>query len=333
MTLGDTGIQVSPIGLGLAALGRPGYINLGHGQDLAAGREVDSMRAHCHAMLDRAWAAGVRYFDAARSYGLAEDFLGSWLRASGYRPAVGSKWGYTYTAAWRVDADVHEVKDHGAAVLERQWQETGERLGPWLRLYQIHSATLDSGVLDDAAVLSRLAFLKAGGTAVGLSLSGPRQQETLRRALAVRVDGIRLFDTVQATWNLLEPSAGPALSEASAAGLGVIVKEAVANGRLTERGLEAARLRSAPRGFAERAQLLRREAERLDAGVDALALAGALPQPWATLVLSGAGTASQLDANLAALDVAWDAAAADALRPVAESAEDYWRHRGTLAWN
>jgi aryl-alcohol dehydrogenase-like predicted oxidoreductase len=34
--LGSTGLAVSPIGLGLAALGRPGYITLGHGSDLAA---------------------------------------------------------------------------------------------------------------------------------------------------------------------------------------------------------------------------------------------------------------------------------------------------------
>ena len=34
-------------------------------------------------VLDAAYGAGVRYFDAARSYGRAEQFLGSWLRARG----------------------------------------------------------------------------------------------------------------------------------------------------------------------------------------------------------------------------------------------------------
>ncbi|MFW6021391.1 MAG: aldo/keto reductase, partial [Guyparkeria sp.] len=107
------------IGLGLAALGRPGYINLGHGQDMPDGRDVEAMRAHCHAMLDAAWQLGVRYVDAARSYGRAEDFLGDWLagRPEGKRPTVGSKWGYTYTAGWRVEADVHEVKEHSREVL------------------------------------------------------------------------------------------------------------------------------------------------------------------------------------------------------------------------
>lgn len=48
------------MGLGLAALGRPGYINLGHGGDLARGKSVDDMRQHCWDVLDAAWAAGVR---------------------------------------------------------------------------------------------------------------------------------------------------------------------------------------------------------------------------------------------------------------------------------
>jgi aryl-alcohol dehydrogenase-like predicted oxidoreductase len=108
-----TGPQNTPrLGLGLAALGRPGYINLGHGGDLtspstsagggsgssasSSGRDVEGMRQHCWQMLDEAWALGVRYFDAARSYGRAEEFLAGWLQARGIAPdavVVGSKWG------------------------------------------------------------------------------------------------------------------------------------------------------------------------------------------------------------------------------------------------
>ena len=85
------------LGLGLAALGRPGYVNLGHGTDLPD-KAAGTIRAHTWDMLDLAWTAGLRYFDAARSYGRAEEFLGGWLRARGHAPATltgGSKWGYT----------------------------------------------------------------------------------------------------------------------------------------------------------------------------------------------------------------------------------------------
>jgi aryl-alcohol dehydrogenase-like predicted oxidoreductase len=62
---------VTELGLGLAALGRPGYINVGHGADLPS-TELEAMEAHAHRVLDAAYDGGVRYFDAARSYGRAE---------------------------------------------------------------------------------------------------------------------------------------------------------------------------------------------------------------------------------------------------------------------
>ena len=71
---------MSSLGLGLAALGRPGYLNLGHGEDLGADRSVAALRARAHLVLDAAYAHGVRHFDVARSYGRGEEFLGEWLR-------------------------------------------------------------------------------------------------------------------------------------------------------------------------------------------------------------------------------------------------------------
>src|SRR5439155_11224786 len=146
----------------------------------------------------------VRYFDAARSYGDGERFLAEWLRARGVAPAevtVSSKWGYVYTAGWRVQAEKHEVKEHSLAVLRREADGSRDLLGEYLRLYQIHSATLDSGVLDNAEVLAELLRLRRRGWRIGLSLSGPKQADTLRKAMAVRAEGGRLFDAVQATWN------------------------------------------------------------------------------------------------------------------------------------
>jgi aryl-alcohol dehydrogenase-like predicted oxidoreductase len=313
--LGKTNLQVSRIGLGLAALGRPGYINVGHSGDVGAHKDVAALRARAHDVLDAAHAAGVRYFDAARSYGRAEEFLGSWLDERGLGPpevSVGSKWGYTYTADWRVDADVHEVKDLSIETLRRQEAETRSHLDGALGLYQIHSATLDSGVLDDRAVLDELARLRAGGLYIGLSATGPRQGDTIMRAL--EAGG---FDAVQATWNLMEPSAGPALAAAHAAGLGVIVKEAVANGRLTERG---------------DAGVLLAAARELGASADALALARVLAQPWVDVVLSGASTVAQVRSNLSALEVSMPDDVVERLGTLAEPGEAYWEQRSELPW-
>ncbi|MFP2908103.1 aldo/keto reductase [Pyxidicoccus sp. 3LFB2] len=323
-TLGVSGPAVSSLGLGLAALGRPGYITLGHGRDFGGERTVEAMERQAHAVLDAAYDAGLRYFDAARSYGRAEAFLASWLAARNLRRGdvtVGSKWGYTYTADWQVQAEHHEVKDHSLPTFQRQLEESRALLGPHLALYQVHSATFESGVLEDSAVLSALARLREDGVVVGLSLSGASQADVLRRALEVRVDGAAVFSCVQATWNLLERSAGPALAEAHAAGWGVIVKEAVANGRLTSRDTSP-ELRP-----------LRERASEQGVTPDALALAAVLAQPWVSVVLSGASTVEQLRDNVAARSVKWSAELDARLQGLVEAPRAYWAKRSALPWN
>ncbi|MEZ7006727.1 aldo/keto reductase [Streptomyces sp. AD55] len=310
----------SRLGLGLAAVGRPGYINLGRERDLPPERTVDALRARTHELLDAAYAQGVRYVDAARSYGRSEEFLAGWLAA---RPdtadvVVGSKWGYTYTADWSADAERHEVKDHSLAAYERQSAESEALLGDRLDLYQIHSVTPDSPALTDRELHARLAEAAGRGHTVGFSTSGPDQAGAIRAALAVRVDGEPLFRAVQSTYNALETSAAPALAEAHEAGLTVIVKEGMANGRL-----------AGPETPAE----LRAVAEETGQGCDAVALALALRQPWAGVVLSGAATAVQLASNLHAAVVDLTDDQLTRLAGLAEDPRAYWERRGRLPWH
>lgn len=300
---GKTGLSATPIGFGLAAVGRPGYITLGREHDLGRDRSVEALEHRSHEVLTAAYDAGIRYFDAARSYGYAERFLASWLRMRGLEPhtvTVGSKWGYTYVGNWQVDARVHEVKDHSLPALQRQIRESRELLDGYLDLYQVHSATLESGILDDRAVLAELNRLRASGLIIGMSVSGPRQAEVIRKALTVEVDGVNPFQSVQATWNLLEPSAGPALAEAHAAGWGVIIKEALANGRLASR--------------------------------DQVAIAVALAKPWADVVLSGAVLPEQIASNVAALEAHLSEAEINELASLAEPPDEYWAERSKLPW-
>ena len=178
----------------------------------------------------------------------------------------------------------------------------------------MHSLTVDSGLFSDAPLLAALSRLRAEGVIIGLSTSGPHQAEAIRRALSVTVDRQPLFTAAEVTWNLLEPSVGPAAAEAAAAGWAVLVKEAVANGRLTAAGGPPASLTAlaAARGVTE----------------DAIALAAALAQPWASIVLSGAVTRAQLAQNLAALTVG-------PLPPLslAETPAAYWEERAARPWH
>ena len=320
---GASRLRVTPIGLGLAAVGRPGYITEGRAADLGEDRSPDQMQAAAHAVLDAAWDAGIRYFDAARSYGRAEAFLAGWLEARGLTSedvTVASKWGYRYTAEWRIDADVHEVKDHSVDHLREQLTETRSLLGEALDAYQIHSATLETGVLSDPAVLAELARLREAGVVIGFTTSGPHQADVVRQGIAAEVDGRRLFGLVQATWNVLEPSVAPALAEAAEAGLVVVVKEGLANGRLTVRGDAGSR---GP---------LEALASRMGVTPDAVALAAVMAQPWCDVVLSGAVTPGQVRANLAATSVQLAAPDLAVLARLAEPADAYWQARAARAW-
>jgi aryl-alcohol dehydrogenase-like predicted oxidoreductase len=162
-------------------------------------------------------------------------------------------------------------------------------------------------------MLDELARLRATGLAIGITVSGPRQGDTVERALETGA-----FDAVQATWNLLEPSAGPALAAAHDAGIGVIIKEALANGRLSARG-----------AIGEVTEW----AQRAGTTPDALALAAALSQPWADVVLSGAATPGELQSNLAALTLKLPIELLNELDQIRQEPIDYWSTRAQLPWN
>jgi aryl-alcohol dehydrogenase-like predicted oxidoreductase len=328
--LGRTGLPVTRLGLGLAALGRPGYINLGHGAQLPAARTPEALYARTAEVLDAARAAGVGYVDAARSYGRAEEFLARWLAERGVPDdamTVGSKWGYRYTADWRVEAPVHEEKELSLARFSAQLAESRALLGARLALYQIHSATAASGCLADEALLGALVAGRRAGAyrAVGLTLSGPESAATLTAARAARVDGEPVFDVVQATFNVLEPSLAPALAAAHAAGMGVIVKEAVANGRLTDANDRP--------GDAPLVAYLRQLAAAAGCAPDQLALAWVLAHPLVDVVLSGAATTAHLASHVAGTAIRLDDTVNAALATLAEPPPRYWATRARLAWN
>ncbi|PJJ61999.1 aldo/keto reductase [Compostimonas suwonensis] len=311
-----TGLE-SRIGLGLAAIGRPAYITEGRDDDLGEGaaRSVAMMQERAHNLLDAAWWLGIRYIDAARSYGLAEHFLGSWLETHPGRRdelTIGSKWGYEYVGEWRMDAATHERKEHSLAMLDRQWPQSVQALGTAPDVYLVHSLTPDSPVLADGALLDRLRGLAADGVRVGFSTSGPSQGAVIEAALALDDSP---FTAVQTTWNLLEQSAADALAQANEARWLVVVKEVLANGRLTSRGAET-----------DAAALAAADGQPLSG----LAIGAAVAHPWADVVLSGAVTRKQLRESLAAKVPQLPA---DRLASLAEPPERYWAERGARAWS
>jgi aryl-alcohol dehydrogenase-like predicted oxidoreductase len=321
----------------MAALGRPGYVTLNHASDLGGRYDPSMMESHAHEVLDAAYDAGLRYIDAARSYGRAEDFVASWLRKRAIAPGevtVASKWGYTYTAGWSTSATQHEVKEHSLAAFVRQLDESIARLGPYLSLYQIHSVTAESKTLEDDALINSIARLRERGIRTGLTVSGTGQDVAIRRSLEVRRDGKRVFDSVQATWNLLERGAESALEDAHAAGMKVVVKESLANGRLTSgKREEGSGTRREDEVLFPSMGRIRELAESRGTTIEMLALGAALSRPWADFVLTGAATVGQVQSNVAALGLALDPELEENLRSVSVNSTEYWRTRSSFKWN
>lgn len=324
---GNTLLKTTRLGLGLAAIGRPGYINLDHSLDLSGATDEKSMYTNALEVMDAAYQHGIRYFDVARSYGKGEEFLSEWLKHNKFPQnlIVGSKWGYTYTADWQIDAKVHEVKEHTLTNLQRQYPISKELLSNNLSIYHIHSATLESGVLDNSAVIDALWKLKSEGIIIGLSLSGVQQGEVLKKALTIRTANELLFGSVQATWNILEQSTSNILQQAADAGLGIIVKEALANGRLT-----------AKNKFPENSayiNTLHQMARKYQTNIDVLSLAFVLNQPWANIVLSGAGNLQQLQSNIEAMDLQLSFNDLEVISRLKLTPRQYWADRANLSWN
>lgn len=308
---------VNRFGVGLAALGRPAYINLGRTDALPERRTVEALRERTRVVLDAAHDHGIRWVDAARSYGSAEEFLAGWLDERGHEDVtVSSKWGYAYVAEWRVETEVHEVKEHSVERLRTQWSETAKLLDDRVDLYQVHSLTTDSPLFDDLALQYELARLRDSGVRLGFSTSGAAQDEVVERAWELELGGRQLFSAVQSTWNTLEPSVSRVLTEVHHGGWQVLVKESLANGRLAVRPPE----------------ILARIASEHGVGTDAIALAHVLAQPWADVVLIGPASVQQLDSNLAACSVQLSDAEIGELASLASDPATYWGERATLRW-
>ena len=312
------------LGLGMAAIGRPHYINIR--TNTVAKSDVNELKANGFKVLDTAYNLGIRYFDTAPGYGLAEALLIDWLAdKKDTSIQVGTKWGYTYTANFDKNAMVHEVKEHSISKLKEQWQ-VSKKLLPFLTTYQIHSATLETGVLENAEVLNQLAYLKREHRInIGISTTGNNQVEVIKKALEISVDGKSLFDTFQSTYNILDQSVLSVSNALKQEGKKLIIKEALANGRIF-------RNKSFP-AYHNLYDILESLSSKYGVGVDAIALRFCQETIPESMVLSGASTVHQLQENLKANTIVLNEEDVVLLKSFGVKPVAYWNERKQLEWN
>ena len=178
--LGNSGIEVTRVGLGCGNFGGIGSASAFFGQG--------ESREEAFALMDAAWDLGIRLFDTAASYGggRSERWIGEWAAARGRRPVLATKVFHSVTG----DPD-----DRGLAPdrIRRELAGSLERLGlERVDLYLIHEPDPETPVEDTLGALGELAAEGLVG-AVGASNA---DVPYLRRA--------RGFQWVQNSHSLLE---------------------------------------------------------------------------------------------------------------------------------
>tara|TARA_B100000809_G_scaffold22902_1_gene20071 strand:+ start:36134 stop:37060 length:927 start_codon:yes stop_codon:yes gene_type:complete len=304
------------IGLGLAALGRPEYINIR--SDKSIDKSEQAFHQNAIHVLDEAYANGIRFFDTAPSYGKGEAFLMEWNAIRKHTDVtLSTKWGYTYVANWELDyKGSHEIKEHSLVKLLEQW-EVSKSLLPNLKVYQIHSATLESGVLENKEVLEQLFRIKKEiGIQIGLTVSGSNQNIIIEKALAIEVQGEGLFDSYQVTYNIFEQATFTVLQKLKKAGKLLIIKEGLANGRV----------------FSNENTVLNDLSVKYNVGIDAIALRFCLDVVNADVVLSGASDSNQLNENLKANLFVLEECDINKLKALKRISSSYWQERSELTW-
>ncbi len=207
--LGDTGIEVSPLGLGTVKLGRDQQVKYPRGfriPDDAEARELLSLAADL----------GINLLDTAPAYGVAEERLGRLLPGPRERWVIVSKAGEQFRDGrsffdFSFDGIVHSV--------ERSLRDLRS---DYLDAVLIHSNGDDLAILDDSGAVDALESLKQRGLIRAHGMSS----KTVAGGLAV----VERLDIVMATCNTAHTEEIPVLLEARRRRKGVLVKKALQSG-------------------------------------------------------------------------------------------------------
>jgi aryl-alcohol dehydrogenase-like predicted oxidoreductase len=270
--LGSTGFRVSVLGYGGAPIGfQP-----------AGDRSADM------SLLQRAVDLGINFFDTAPDYRASEELLGEALHGRRADVILATKCGRVQSwngRAW----DLYE-----------DWSETGVRQTidrslrclrtDYLDLVQLHSPPL--WVLEDGAALRGLLKAQAAGKVRQLGLSS--EGATAWRGLELGV-----FATLQVSYSILQQEAGGDLLPAAAAqGMGLIIKQPLANAVLLMRSRP-----DHPDWSWKWDVCQRMDWGELDVAGDRLALAlrWLLADPLVSTAIVGTSQRAHLEANAAAV--------------------------------
>lgn len=210
--LGQTGIQLSPIGLGTVKFGRNEGVKYPQGFDIPD-------EPFLAQLLERAKILGINTLDTAPSYGLSEERLGRLLTGQRADWVIIGKAGEEFEDG---QSEYIFTPDHFEASLERSLKRLGT---DYIDVLMIHSDGRDMEVLSDDALIQKLYHFKEQGLVKALGAS------------TKTVDGgilaLELFDCVMASYNPDYTNERAVLDYAAKTNKGCILKKVLASGHAT----------------------------------------------------------------------------------------------------
>ena len=211
ITLGKTGLNVTPIGFGAFKIGRNEQIKYPQGYPLPDDQQVERI---LQGVLD----LGVCLIDTAPAYGLSEERIG---KAIGHRRdefVLSTKTGESFE-------DGRSEYDYSAAGTRLSLARSLKRLRTdHLDLVLVHSNGRDEYIQQQTDVVSTLQELKQQGLVRAIGFSG-KQVAGAQAALG-------WADVIMIEYHMGDTSHQAVMAEAARRGIGVIVKKGLASGHL-----------------------------------------------------------------------------------------------------
>ena len=200
VAFGDTGLQVSRLGVGLAEIGQELELD-----------DVDIVVS----LINRALDSGINFLDTSACYDISEELLGRTVSSRRSEYVLATKAGHV-TGGYEGEEWTYEtISDSIDRSLRRMRTDHVD-------LVQLHTCTVE--VLEKGDVIRALQDARDAGKTRFIGYSGDND------AAHWAVDS-GFFDTLQTSFNIVDqtPRTTGLLEKADAAGLGIIVKRPVAN--------------------------------------------------------------------------------------------------------
>lgn len=214
-TIGDTGIQVSPLGLGTVKLGRDQGVKYPTDFTIPDDREATRLLAQAREL-------GINLIDTAPAYGNSEQRLGELLSGQRDDWVICTKVGEEFDNG-------HSHFDFSPSHIANSVERSLKRLRTdRLDIVLIHSDGNDLDILNRSGALEALESLKAQGKIRALGMS--------TKTVAGGLEAARRCDLVMVTYNPVEQADAAVLDYCASSGTAALIKKALASGHLCLEG-------------------------------------------------------------------------------------------------